>query len=151
LGADLREDDEILREVRDELELLIARDVERAVRDLDVREAEVLEPALEFVHLRLPVDGLEERPAADDRRREGAVERDLLLEVVRDVARPPAELDDVHVLARGVEEALDLAEVQALVDDVRESALARLSLAGRHVEKGVCSVRVVHRSPPTSP
>ena len=119
-------------EVGDQLELLLARDVERAVRDLDVREAEVLEPALELVHLALAVDGLEERPAADDGRRERAVERDLLLEVVRDVARAPAELDDVDVLAGRVEEPLDLAEVQALVHDVREAALARLALAQRH-------------------
>jgi hypothetical protein len=55
-----------------------------------------------------------------------AVERDLLLEVVRDVARAPAELDDVDELAGGVEQALDLPQVQALVDDVREPGLARL-------------------------
>ena len=53
LRADLGEDDEVAREVGDELELLLARDLERAVRDLDVREAEVLEPALELVELRL--------------------------------------------------------------------------------------------------
>ena len=72
--------------------------------------------------LSLRDDGLEERPAAHDRRLERAVERDLLLEVVRDVRRPPAELDDVDVLAGGVEEPLDLAEVQPLVDDVRQAA-----------------------------
>ena len=149
LRADLGEDDEVAREVGDELELLLARDVERPVRDLDVREAVVLEPALEVVHLVLAVDGLEERPAADDRGRERAVERDLLLEVVGDVARAPAELDDVDVLARGVEEPLDLAQVQPLVDDVRQSALAWLALARGHVEERV-AVIVVHRSPPAS-
>ena len=149
LRADLGEDDEVAGEVGDQLELLLARDLERAVGDLDVREAEVLEPALELVHLALAVHGLEERAAADDRRRERAVERDLLLEVVRDVARAPAELDDVDVLAGGVEEALDLAEVQALVHDVREATLARLALARRDVEERML-VRGVHRSPPAS-
>ena len=99
----------------------------------------MLEPALEVVDLVLRVDRLEERAAAHDRRRERAVERDLLLEVVRDVARAPAELDDVDVLAGGVEEALDLAQVQALVDDVREPALARLALARGDVQERVPS------------
>ncbi len=137
LRADLGEDDEVAGEVGDELELLVARDLERPVRDLDVREAEVLEPALEVVHLVLAVHRLEQGPPAHDRRVERAVERDLLLEVVRDVARAPAELHDVDVLARGVEHALDLAEVQALVDDVRQAPRARLPLAHRHVEEGV--------------
>ena len=55
--------------------------------------------ALNSSILPLRVDGLEERAAADDRGLELTVERDLLLEVVRDVARAPAELDDVDELA----------------------------------------------------
>ena len=50
-------------------------------------------------------DRLEERAAADDGRLERAVEGDLLLEVLRDVRRAPAELDDVDVVAGRVEEA----------------------------------------------
>src|SRR5919109_4821530 len=118
LRADLGEDGEVAREVGDQLELPLARDLERAVGDLDVREALLDEPRLELVDPSAPVDGLEERAAADDGRLEEPVEGDLLLEVVRDVARAPSELHDVDELAGGVEEALDVAEVQALVDDV---------------------------------
>ena len=45
LRADLGEDGEVAREVGDQLELALARDVERAVGDLDVREAMLDEPA----------------------------------------------------------------------------------------------------------
>ena len=44
LRADLGEDGEVAREVGDQLELALARDVDRPVGDLDVREAELLEP-----------------------------------------------------------------------------------------------------------
>src|ERR671935_396195 len=111
LRTDLGQDDEVTRELVDQLELPLARDFERPVRNLDVGEAEVVQPLLELVQATARVDDLEERPAADDRRLERAVERDLLLEVVRDVRRAPAELDDVDEGARGVEEALDVAQV----------------------------------------
>jgi hypothetical protein len=39
LRPDLREDDEVLREVGDQLELALTRDLERSVGDLDVGEA----------------------------------------------------------------------------------------------------------------
>ena len=45
LRADLGEDGEVAREVGDQLELALARDLERAVGDLDVREALLVEPA----------------------------------------------------------------------------------------------------------
>ena len=45
LGADLREDGEVAGEVADQLELLVARDLDRAVGDLDVGEAVLDEPA----------------------------------------------------------------------------------------------------------
>ena len=82
LRADLREHREVAREVPDQLELALAGDLDRAVRDLDVREPVLGEPPLELVEPSAGVDGLEQRPAADDRRLERAVERDLLLEVV---------------------------------------------------------------------
>src|SRR5215213_277023 len=148
LRADLGEDDEVTRELCDQLELAVARDLDRAIRDLDVGEAVLLQPDLECIELAACIDSLEERPAADDRRPERPVERDLLLEVVRDVARAPAELDDVDELARSVEEALDVTEVQALVHDVRESTVARLRLACRDFEPR--SVRGGHRAPPAS-
>src|SRR5919197_4658148 len=149
LRADLGENDEVVRKLGDQLELALARDLERPIGDLDVRETEVLEPALEIIDLVLREDGLEERASADHRSVEGAVERDLLLEIVRDVARAPAELHDVDVCARGVEEAFDLAQVQSLVDDMREAPRARLPRAGRDVEERG-SVKGVHRCPPTS-
>ena len=98
-----------------------AGDVEGAVGDLDVREPVLDEPPLELVEPAASVDRLEERATAHDRRVERPVERDLLLEVVRDVGGAPAELDDVDEGARGVEEALDVADVQPLVDHVREA------------------------------
>src|SRR6059058_1461238 len=147
LRADLGEDGEVAPELLDQLELALTRDVEGAVRDLDVREALLDQPAPELLQLAARVDRLEERPAADDRGLEAPIEGDLLLQVVRDVVRAPAELDDVYVLAGGVEEALDLAQVEALVDDVREALGARLAGAGGQVEE---SIRAWHRAPPAS-
>src|SRR5579862_563187 len=146
LRVDLGEDGEVTSEVGDELELPLARNLDRAVGDLHVREAVFREPMLELVDLVPRVDRLEERAATDDRRTERAVERDLLLEVVRDVARPPAELDDVHEGACGVEQPLDLPQVQPLVDDVGQAALARLSGPRGHTEKSVLKAR--HSAPP---
>ena len=149
LRADLGEHGEVAREVGDQLELAVARDVDRAVGDLDVREAVLLEPRLELVDAVAHVDDLEERAAADDRRLERAVERDLLLEVVRDVARAPAELDDVDELAADVEHAFDLAEVHPLVHHVREPFGARLAGARGQVEESV--VKAGHRAPSVFP
>src|SRR6266540_2032796 len=127
LGADLGQHGEVAREVDDQLELRLAGDLEGAVGDLDVREALLDEPALELVDFVARVHGLEERSPTDDGRVERAVERDLLLEVVRDVARAPAELDDVDVAPGRVEHALDLAQVHALVDHVRQAFGPRLA------------------------
>ena len=51
LGADLGENGEVAREVGDQLELALARDLDRAVRDLDVRQTEVGQPLLVLVEL----------------------------------------------------------------------------------------------------
>src|SRR5215471_17140961 len=115
LRSYLREHGEVLRELGDELELAVARNLDRAVGDLDVREAMLGQPALELVDLVARVDRLEKRAAADDRRLEMSVERDLFLEVVRDVAGAPAELDDVDEGAGCVEQPFDLAQVETLV------------------------------------
>src|SRR5207247_10630719 len=106
-------------------------------RDLDVGEALLAEPRLVLVARPAGDDGLEERAAADDGRLERAVERDLLLEVARDVRGAPAELDDVDVVAGRVEEALDVAQIEALVDDVGETRVARLRCARGQVEERV--------------
>src|ERR671934_38404 len=127
LRAHLGEDGEVAGEVVDQLELALARDLERAVGDLDVREALLDQPALELVELPAREDGLEQRAAAHDRCLEVAVQGDLLLEVVGDVRGAPAELDDVDVAAGSVEEALDLTQIQPLVDHVRQALGARLS------------------------
>src|SRR5579862_6807360 len=147
LRADLREDGEVAGELCDQLELAVARNVERAVGDLDVREAMLRKPALELVHAPTRIDDFEERPAADDRRLEVPVERDLLLEVVRDVARAPAELHDVHELTGGVEHPLDVAGVEAFVDDVRQAFLTRLARALGEPQEAVA--KAGHRAPPT--
>src|SRR5205823_12970529 len=103
----------------------------------------------ELIHAPPCVDDLEEGAAAHHRRVERAVERDLLLEVVRDVARAPTELDDVDELAADVEHALDLAEVHALVHHVGETFGARLAGALRQVEESV--VKGGHSAPSASP
>ena len=51
LRADLGEDDEVLGELGDQLELALAREVDRPVGDLDVREAVLGEPAPVLVEL----------------------------------------------------------------------------------------------------
>src|SRR5262249_39788301 len=100
---------------------------------------------LELVEPTAGVDRLEQRAAADDRCLQRTVERDLLLEVVRDVRGAPAELDDVHVGSGGIEEALDLAQVEPLVDHVRQALETTLPGSWWEVEE---SVKAVHRSPP---
>ena len=67
LRADLREDGEARGEVGDQLEFALARDVHGAVGDLDVGEAELVEPPLVLVEPVLHVDDLEERSADHDR------------------------------------------------------------------------------------
>ena len=109
--------------------------------DGDMRTGLLDEPRLEVVHPAPAVDRLEQGPAADDGRLERAVERDLLLEVVRDVPGAPAELDDVDEVPCGVEEPFDLAEVQSLVDDVRESAATRLRGPYGNAQESVCKAR----------
>src|SRR4051812_28705875 len=95
------------------------------------------------------MDDLEERSAADDRRVERTVERDLLLEVVRDVARAPAELDDVDELAADVEHALDVAEIEPLVHHVREADVARLAGTRGNIEEAV--IKAGHIAPSVFP
>src|SRR5262249_52488270 len=115
----------------------------------DVREPVLDQPSLELVEPSARVDDLEERPPADDRRVEGPVERDLLLEIVRDVCGAPAELDDVDERAGSVEEALDVADVEPLVDHVREALDPGLARPGGQVEEAVVeAVRAWQRSPP---
>ena len=43
---------------------------------------------------------------------------------MRDVRRAPAELDDVDVVAGRLEQVLERARAEPLVDDVREAAVA---------------------------
>ena len=65
LGADLREHAEVLRERLDDLELALAREVDRAVRDLDALEAVLAQPAAVAVELATHLGDLEQRAAAD--------------------------------------------------------------------------------------
>src|SRR6266508_3847269 len=151
LRADLGHDDEVLGQLGDQLELAIVREGDGAVRDLDVRDALLGEPRPVLVELVPADDRLEERSAADDGHVEGAVERDLVLEVARDVRGAPAELDDVDVVAGRPEEALDVDEVEALVDDVCEPLRARLRGTRGQVEEVLgTTVRAVHRDPPVA-
>ena len=105
LRADLREDGDVAGKVGDQLELPVARDLDRAVGDLDVREAKLGQPALELVDLVARVDRLEERAAADDGRLEMAVEQ-IFFSRLFVTWLVPRELDDVDEGPRGVEEPL---------------------------------------------
>src|SRR5512132_862305 len=116
LRADLRKDGEVPRQVGDELELLLAWHLHGAVGDLDVREPELAEPELVLVHLAARPDGLEERPADDDALAGQHLE--LALQVRRDVRRPPAELDDVDVVAARLEDVLPGPRPEPLVEDM---------------------------------
>src|SRR6478609_2038441 len=138
LRADLGENGEIAREVGDQLELALARDVDRPVGDLDMREAQVLQPRLVVVEPALRVDDLEERAAEDD----GLVAQhvQLALEALRHVRRAPAELDDRDVLAGDLEDVLPRARAEALVDHVGQADVA----ADAEIKGG-------HRAPRASP
>ncbi len=56
-------------------------------------------------------------------------------QVGADERRAPAELDDVHVGARDLEQPIDLGDRQAAVDHVRDAALARLDRARGDVQE----------------
>ncbi len=129
LRPHLGENGEVAREVGDQLELPLARDVDRPVGDLDVRQPELSQPRLVLVELALRVDDLEERPA--DHHRLLAQHLELALEVRRDVRGAPAELDDVDVDARGLEHVLPPARAEALVDHVGQAAGAWLKVEQR--------------------
>ena len=118
LRADLGEHGEVAGEVGDELELALARDLDGAVRDLDVGKAKLAEPALVVVEPVLDVDDLEEGAAEDD----GLLLQHVQLppQVRRDVRRAPAELDDVDQVAGHLEHVLPPAGAEALVDHVRQ-------------------------------
>src|SRR5581483_3829269 len=122
LRPDLGEHREVSGEVGDQLELALARNLDRAVRDLDVVDAEVGEPPLEVVELPARVDDLEER--APDHDGLAAQNLELPLEVACDVGRAPPELDDRDVVARNVEDVLPRARAEPLVEDVRKTAVA---------------------------
>src|SRR5919201_3831130 len=63
LRAHLRQNDEVAREVRDELELVVPRDLHGPVGDLDVLEPQAMEPGFVVAEPALRVDALEVGPA----------------------------------------------------------------------------------------
>src|SRR6059058_3779560 len=67
LRTDHGEDGEVAGELLDQLELALAREIDDAVGDLDVREAETLHPALVALDRVLDEDDLEKRAADNDR------------------------------------------------------------------------------------
>src|SRR6185369_7931743 len=135
LAADLGEDGEVPREALDVLELLRARDVDHAVRHLDVLEAVVLQEGDVLGDLLLHDGELEETATAADVDVVAAEGLELRVEVLDDHRRGPAELDDVDVVGRHLAHALDLGDGHALVEDLRDAALAGLALAVRDAEE----------------
>src|SRR6476619_584511 len=135
LRPDLGKHGEVARELLDQLELALARQVDHAVRDLDVREAELLQPALVALDLVLHEHDLEEGPADHDGLSPQDVE--LRAQVGRDVGGAPAELDDVDVVARRLEHVLPRTRAEALVDHVGQPAGTRRQ----------AKVKAAHRAP----
>src|SRR5215211_3058813 len=131
LRADLREDGELARKLRDQLELLLARDLDRTVGDLDVRQPELAKPTLVLLHLPARPDCFEERAADDDSLLSEHLE--LAAQVRRHVGRAPAQLDHVDVVAARLEDVLPRPRPEPLVENVGQAAFARLKaeLKGR--------------------
>src|SRR5205823_14146954 len=105
-----------------QLELAVTRDVDGAVGDLDVLDSELLQPTLVVVEPVARVHDLEERPAHHDRL--VAQHLELPVQVAGHPGRAPAELDDVGSVAARLEDVLPRARAEALVEDVREPAVA---------------------------
>jgi hypothetical protein len=124
LRADLGEHDEVTREFADQLQLAFARDLDGAVRELHMSEPELRQPALVPVDLVGGVDGLEEGAADDNPLL--AEDFELPAEIRGDVRGPPAELDDVDVIAARLEDVFPRARAEALVDHVSQAAVAWL-------------------------
>src|SRR5437588_3908979 len=123
LRADLGEHGEVTREVGDQLQLALARDLDRPVGDLDMRQPEAGQPALVVVEGAACVDDLEKRSADHDGLLSEHLE--LLREVLRHVRGTPTELDDVDVVARHLEHVCPAARAETLVEHMRETAVAR--------------------------
>src|SRR5204863_9189093 len=104
------------REVCDQLELVLPRNLDGTVGDLDVLQPEAVEPALVVVEPAFRVDDLEVRPADHD----GLLAQhlELALQVSGDGGSAPAELDDRDVIPRNLEQVLPRARAEALVDHV---------------------------------
>src|SRR2546423_9083515 len=138
LGADLGEHGEVARELLDQLELALPRNLDGAVRDLDVGDTELAEPALVVVELPLCVDDLEEGAANDD----GLLAQhfQLALEPGGDEGGAPPELDDVDVGPARLEHVLPRARAKALVEHMGEAAVAAQA-----------EVKAGHRAPSASP
>src|SRR5439155_1330312 len=96
---------------------LLGRDVAEVDLGTEVLDALPGQPALVLVELVPGVDDLEEGPTDDDGLL--AEHLELPLQVARHPGRAPAELDDVDVLAGGLEDVLPCARAEALVEDVR--------------------------------
>src|SRR5207237_4070919 len=133
LRADLGEDGEVAREVGDQLELALTRNLDRPVGDLHVREAELCDPRLVLVETVARIDDLEERPADDN----GLFAEHLELprQIRGDGCRAPAELDDRDVVPGNLENVLPRARTEPLVE---------------HMGQPVMRLKVEHSIPPTS-
>ena len=105
LRADLGEDGEVAREVGDQLQLALARDLDRAVGDLDVREAE-LGRASACTRRACPARRRPRRSVPPITTGFSRSTSSLRAQVRRHVRRAPAELDDVDVVAARLEHVL---------------------------------------------
>src|SRR5207245_11797895 len=101
-------------------------------------EAVSVEPGAVVAELVLRPHCFEEGATADNRLRGRPVQLELALEVAGHVAGAPAQLDDADAVACRLEQVLDGAGAEALVDHVRDAVRA-----GREAE-----VKFAQGSPP---
>src|SRR5262249_35629559 len=134
LAADLGEHREVLRQGLDGGELLCERDLDGGVGDLDILEVVPLQERNVLAQLPAMDGELEEAATAAYADRVPAERLELGLEVLHHDRRGPAELDDVDVSLPHLEHAFDLGDGQPLVEDLRETDLARLLRTPRIAE-----------------
>src|SRR5437588_10894923 len=135
LAPDLGEHREASAQPFDQLALDVGVDRDRAIRDLDVSQPELVQPRDEPVDAALADRELGQRPAEHHGDVVGRVALELRAQVRSDERGAPTELDDVDARARDLEQAVDLRDREALVDHVRQAAVARLDRTLGNVEK----------------
>ena len=105
------------------------------VGDLDVTDAQLVQPRDEAVDAPVAKRDLRQRAAEHDGHLGARVAAQLRLEVGGHERRSPAELDEVDAGAADLQQALRLGAREPLVEHVRQPALTRLGTSLRQVQE----------------